>query len=310
MTKIPRDIKAFAQRVKMSRQTSTFILVEGRNNDRPFYERLLKNIPAVSSSGFSVRVVEDLSIKGKCAGGKPFALTLFAFLDSSGLLNQSNSEGNRRIGFMLDKDYDEFEGTIPNSSHVILTESADVEAEILRVGKIRRAIASTYGITRSQAIKVAPKGMHPIDVLAQHWAPWIILRAMSCQCGAHTPAKYGAVSKIHEEGFGPLDSSAEAALRATVRAHALAHGVIASVDEAENDASSRIAAHRGHELVKGKWLTKYIRYLVESKLENHVVSYDVQPDVLTKVCLESVDFSAGWTAYYRTRVEKMMQLTP
>lgn len=306
MTKLKRDARAFATRVKMSRTSSLFILVEGRLNDRPFYERLLSQMPSLKDGGFTVRVVEDLSLDGKSSGGKQFALTLFDHFVSSNELSQSNSTGARKIAFMLDRDYSDFDGESSLGPHVILTQSPDVETEILRAGKLRRAIESTYGLTRSQMRKVIPKGTDPLDSLARHWESWIILRATSCACGVRNQARYGAISMVHEEGFGAFNSLANAVMREDVASFAKEAGLTEQVAATESVVRDRIESGMGYEMLKGRWVTKYIRYLIQNRLDGEAISLDFPPGMLVSVCLQSVKFQGGWTDYYRHKIEVLM----
>jgi hypothetical protein len=290
----------------MSRTSSLFILVEGRVNDRPFYERLLAQMPSLTDHGFSVRVVEDLSLGGKSSGGKPFALTLHDYFLSSNELSQSNSTGVRQIAFMLDRDYSDFEGEPVRGPHVILTKSADVETEILSVGKLRRSIESTYGLTRSQMRKVISKGTDPLDSLARHWESWITFRAISCACGVHNQARYGAISQVNENGFGPLDPAANASMRAALTSSASTEEIAQKVAATESAVSQRVESGKGYELLKGRWVSKYVRYLVEERLRGEAISLDFSPELLVRVCLQSIKFQGDWTDYYRRQIEVLV----
>jgi hypothetical protein len=307
VTKLKRDADAFAQRVRMSRHTSLFVLVEGRVNDRPFYERLLQKHQRSSTVGFSVRLVEDLSLNGRSSGGKSFALSLFSHLETRGLLAQANSEGGRFIAFALDKDFDDFDESVRRHHHIVSTKSADVESEIFRVGRLRRSVASTYGLTKVQATRVVRSKNYVISGLADLWLPWIVLRAMSVASKSRDAARYGGMSAIHEGHFGSIDVDKETSLRAAIAAQAASIGHEAKIVAAENKVRELVASGGAYEVLKGKWITKYVRHLVEAQLGNEVISVDFPPDVLTRVCLETVDFSSNWTNHYRAQFDRVLE---
>jgi len=310
VSKIKRDVNAFAQRVKMSRHTNLFLLVEGRVNDRPFYERLLKPYARERGISFSVRIVEDLSLDGASSGGKPFALVLFKHLLKQNLLTQANSEGKRFIGFAVDKDYDEYAINGTTHDHIILTESPDVESEIIRHSSLIRSVGSTYGLTRNQTQRAIKSKEQMFLDIAEAWLPWFSLRATALAAGARDAARYGGLSVIHEKDFGPHLPATEASLRQSILDWAERNDRLAEVRLAEESVRSRIETGRGFELVKGRWLTKYVRHLVEKRLAAETVSLDFPPDMLVNVCLETIKFNRGWTMHYRRQFDLLMDISP
>ncbi|KQP53967.1 hypothetical protein [Agreia sp. Leaf283] len=286
-----------------------FVLVEGRDHDRPFYERLLSKYPPAASSGFTIRLVEDLKLDGVSAGGKPFAHKLFDYFDANGYLNQRNSVGPRQIVFMLDKDFEDFEPQPRSSPHLIATESADVEAEILRTGKLRKSLAATYGLTKAMVRDVAPNNTDPFTDLGLRWERWLQARATSCSCGLPGAAKYGNLSQINRDIFGPLDSALESVLFTHIGAAVLAASAQADALTAQTEVTTRLASDRAHELIKGRWLSKYFAYLVKTQLSGLTIKNGVAPDALVGVALATVDFKGSWTTHYRQRLDALLAMT-
>jgi hypothetical protein len=56
VTKLPRDARAFARRVQMG-TARLWLIVEGRVNDRPFYERVLAGHAETAADEFSIRAL-------------------------------------------------------------------------------------------------------------------------------------------------------------------------------------------------------------------------------------------------------------
>jgi hypothetical protein len=306
MSKIPRDSAAFASRVMMSSRTQLFVLVEGRELDRPFYERVLRSNPNARLHGFSVRLVEDIELDGRSAGGKPFALALYKrFLDRQ-QLSQSNGLRENRIVFMMDRDYSDYDKNKFGESHIILTQGADVECEILRNGKIRKSAQAHYGLTRTHAASALPRNVEALSRLAQHWERWITLRAVSVAIASQQSTRYGGVSQVHQDGFGDFDALKARSLKASLVTEALTAGKEADVLAAEYNVRLRLSSEGEHTLIKGRWLAKYIEYLIRQKLSAETVSRGAKPDGLAAVCLGTLSFRNNWASYYHTQIDAML----
>ena len=120
----------FAQRVKMS-EDDLWLIVEGRDHDRPHYEKLLKSLPSTKDRSISIRLAETIELNGVAAGGKLHVLALHDHLEAGNKLTTENKSGESTIVFMVDRDRDDFMGTLRTSDHVLYTFGTDVEADIL-----------------------------------------------------------------------------------------------------------------------------------------------------------------------------------
>lgn len=283
-----------------------FVLVEGRDHDRPFYERLLEKHASSAAAGFTVRLVENLQLDGKSAGGKPFALKLFDYFDQNSLLEQRNTAGPRQIVFMLDKDFDDFVPNPRSHSHLIHTTSADVESEILRVGKLKKSLSMTYGLSRAMTRKVLPKGFDPALELGQTWQRWLQARAISCACALPGAARFANVSEINKDGFGSLLPTPEKTLFGGIAMSVARLSAAGTAKTAELDVIARLRQGRAHEMVKGRLLAKYLSFLVKERLPDDVVKAGVASDAIVSIAMSTIDFRGSWVAPYQQRLNALL----
>ena len=105
MGKPRRTAASFATAVQMS-SVKLFVIVEGRKVDRPFYDRILRNLGGLDEADFEICLAEDIELSGKAAAGKRHALALFSEWQRKQVLVQSNSIGTRIIAVAVDRDLD------------------------------------------------------------------------------------------------------------------------------------------------------------------------------------------------------------
>ena len=153
MTKPKWSAGGFARLVQMS-GPGFWVVVEGRDHDRPHYERLLAHLPSTAGQKVAIRLAEHVELNGTAAGGKGHALALHDFLEASSDLVQTSSAGKSRIVFMLDRDRDDYLGQLRVSPHVMYSHATDVEADILLNGDLWRALRSSYGIDSGLSIRI------------------------------------------------------------------------------------------------------------------------------------------------------------
>ncbi len=302
--KLGRSAQAFASRAKISGTTGLFVFVEGRIGDRSFYDRLLAKHPQASGIGYSIRLVEEVTLNGHSAGGKDHSCKLFDFFHMQNLLTQSNSLGTRKIVFMLDRDYDTFAGCQRTDPHVIYTRFADVEAEVLLNGALERAVSSAYHVTHEIACELVPSGMTLGTTLANNWREWITCRAISERHKVQVvDVRHGGLSAVNINTFGPVDSIAVAAIIDTLAA-AMPSGssdhMIAQVQREIEDIYSR---DKQVFLVSGKWLMSYIHHLVYDCPHGHVIAGSISNDSVFTCALETLDFGDAWTSHFNSRLD-------
>ncbi len=303
MSKLPRDVRAFAQRVKMAGpEYSLFIIVEGKGNDRAFYDRILAEYSKVTGLGYSIRLAEELAIEGKVAGGKSFAYRLFDHLEDIGSLGFENSSGRKSILFMLDRDYEHLAGTARVSDNIVYTEGSDVEGEIIRNGDIARAVGSAFSLDSALVRKVlARTTVRPAAHLADSWRQWIVLGVSATRHGIHSKIRFSQASIVNVEKYGALDEVAVAGLIP------LFDGIDGRagkevVEECDAALAPIYDADRHDLLVSGKAVELFVADAVKTSLDG-VPIQQVSSGILSKCCLETVDFKSPWVEHYTKRLE-------
>jgi hypothetical protein len=282
----------FAQRVAMS-DKEFWIIVEGRDHDRPHYERLMRSMDSTAGRKFSIRLAEETKVDGKAAGGKEHALALHDKLAKSHELTQKNKALTSQIVFFLDRDRDDFSGLLRTGEHVFYTHGSDVEADILANSDVWSAISMAYGIDDSLTWKIRREVTDLPTSLMSLWRDWLELGLTALATGSPGHAPWSQLSMVNIDQFGPVDIDAVTQAVTKIRTSC-------STDEYEA-AGSKAARHlkdNGTRLLKGRWLSRYIRSLVKVHLADEVVRAKVSPDAVIDTALSSLDYRADWTASY------------
>lgn len=290
----------FAKRVKMS-EYDLWLIVEGRDHDRPHYDKLFKALPSTRELKVCIRLVEQIDIEEKSAGGKPKVLQLHDHLEHENMLTTKNKLGKSSILFMVDRDRDSFLGTMRDSKHVFYTYSNDVEAEILLNADLWSAIGSAYGIDTSLTDKIRNEVPSPPKQLLDLWNEWLKISLVALECNVPGHAPWSKVSSVNGSSFEETDpSKVEETLRK----------IESKVEQnlyttAYKKASSHVS-NEGLRLIKGRWLAHYINYLVKTILSDEILKASVKPDTVIDVALATVSYNDSWTKRYDEQISKIL----
>lgn len=257
-----------------------------------------------------IRLAEQIEADGTVAGGKDHALRLHDLLEDANELVQSNRAGERRIVFILDRDIEDFLGTMRTSPHVIYTSHADVEAEILVNSDVPRAVCSTHGLAKDQIESILPDIQHPLDSLALIWRDWIQLRYVAALCGVDQGARFGNNSEINKPTYGPVDTRAFSEVEAHLKPRVGETVWSENYQTANEHVDAVVGAGRSATLVKGKWASSYVLHVVRVELAGEAVKKNVQADGLVSACLETLDFTSPWTDHFEAKFRLLMAPQP
>lgn len=291
---------AFAQRVKMS-EDDLWLVVEGRDHDRPHYENLLNSTPSTRDRRYSIRLAETIELHGAAAGGKAHVLALHDHFERIGSLTSENNSGKSAIAFMVDQDREAFERTLRNSTHIIYTFATDVEADILLNADIWAAIQNAYGIDSEVSAIVKKAIQEPSEELLSIWKEWLTLGLVALYCGQPSHAPLAGLSRVNRNRFGPVDSDEVGRVESNIRS---------SVDdktfeEAQIAANSYICT-RGVQLLKGRWIAKYIEYLVKTELNGEIIRANVDSNRVIDTALAALSYSGKWVMHYDKRFSEVL----
>lgn len=281
-----------------------WLIVEGRDHDRPHYEKLLKALPSTKDRSVSIRLAEQIELDGVSAGGKDHALTLHDHLESGGKLSSENKSGESMIMFMLDRDRDDFLGTMRLSDHILYTFGSDVEADILLHADIWAALRDAYGVDSQLSDRVKRAVADPAAQLLALWNEWLTLSLVALGSDSPGCAPWGSPSKINTNVFEQSDASraAEVADKIQTAAEQSAYEVACV------KASSHVSSH-GVRLLKGRWIARYIKYLVDTHLDGEIVRVNVQQNAVIDTALATLSHSSQWAKEYDKQFSKLLLST-
>lgn len=269
-------------------------VVEGPNHDTPFYEGLLTDGAGINSVEF-VRA-EDIQVKGKSAGGKSHALKVLHALEEVGGLQQENKETKIDVIFFLDRDDDDYLGSLVENDHVQYTHHADVEAEIVNYAKLSEAIARAFSVSRAEAASHVP--VNPACDLAASWSEWIAFRLASGEC-EWSDTRFAQPSKVNTPLYGVVDENLTGPICKRIKeGNPRWDGAL---ERARVYVARASASGESERLVKGKWLPSYIMHVVEQGLGRERLLPKVDAAHFITSCLFTIDFTSVWNGRYAQR---------
>jgi hypothetical protein len=279
-----------------------WVIVEGRDHDRPHYDKLLKKLPATGHLKVQIRLAEQIRVGATVAGGKQHVLAVHDHLAPQGKLTQANRDRVVRMVFMLDRDRDDYSAAMSTSPHVMYTVGTDVEADILLNSEIWAATRSAYGIDTSLTKRIKRRAADPARSLQTLWSEWLRLGLTALDCGAPGCAPWSQHSQVNSDVFGSVDSA---------KLHAAESAIIAAAPSryaAADRRATRWVAQRGELLLKGRWIAKFLQYLVATHLSGEVVR-SVHPHVVVDTALARLKYSGDWIRDYDARFRLLLAIT-
>lgn len=294
------------RRVEMSRDKS-FLVVEGRDLDAPFYSRICESSPAVKGSGYQVWLIEQIRDDGtgKAAGGKPSVLSFFDFCKKANKLRVSSPLGDRVLTFCLDLDNEQITGGRRRSPHIMYTRLSDVEAELFAHGITADVLMSALSLDRATAQSVIDNLGNWRLELASSWRGWIELCCLAKSLGARCDIGFGHESSINQEKYGPVDATLEAAARSRVIAKSRL--TIDQTRAAEKRIAVKVASVYSsgspQDLLKGKWLPSFLEYRLRMHFATAPIAWQGFTSTIKALTIHTINYSEGWASPYRLRLE-------
>lgn len=299
---------AFAARVKMG-SDKVWIVVEGKNYDLPFYERLASSLGIAKA--VRVRRVSDCTDLSSPGTGKAACITLYKKLKNSGKLVQVRKNGGRRgVFFALDQDRDALLNRKIRSGHVFYTELADVEAEIFAHCNLKQVVCDAASLSISDARKFSRLYAAPHELLAARWREWIIECLISEACGLNCGAKFSIQSRLNMGGFGTLNSVKHVDLRNSHRVRAADLGRETRLRWSEQRANGAYRRGVAGSLVSGKHLARFVANELVAWTRKTGLPHPVEtslPDRIMAAASARVDFTGEWARRIGTPVLQFLQ---
>ncbi|MFJ8362760.1 hypothetical protein [Streptomyces sp. NPDC093984] len=288
-------------------QDSLFVIVEGKDLDARFYDRICGSSAKVEAAGYQVWLAEQLKddVTGVAAGGKKAVLAHFEFFKASGKLTVTSSSGKRSMAFMVDRDNEDVSGGKKRSPHVIYTDMFDVEAEVFIRGSDQEALAGILSLDSASVSQLVTDLSGWVMDLADAWREWITLCVIAKATGAGCDVGFGRESWVNNPKYGAVEAVKLAAaaqkVATSTRRSATEYSAISS--RVRRRINSCYSKGHGYRLIKGKWLAPYLMHRVKSHFGSAPVSYKSVEDSLARAYLAACDFREMWADHYRDRLE-------
>ncbi|MET7709155.1 hypothetical protein [Micromonospora sp. NPDC005413] len=305
---------AFAKRVRMSKETALFIIVEGRDFDTPFYEGVAKSSDYVNQKGYQVWLIEQITRRvgvageSKTAGGKAALIAVYDQYKQSNSLSVINSTGRRSIAFCADRDVDEVSKSLRRSRHVIYTPLADAEACAYIYGDFARAIGRAASLDKESAKAFAEQNADWTTEFARLWKDWIELCCLAAAHRAFCHVGTSKLSAVNEGAFGPLIKAEVARAKRVIllksQVHAAEH---AALEQKVKDRLRRIyGAGKARRLLGKHWILAYLLHLLSRQFGEDPVTLTNFKHRAPIAFLDALDFDASWATYYRRKFEALV----
>ncbi|WP_437080980.1 hypothetical protein [Streptomyces sp. enrichment culture] len=291
-------------------QDSLFVIVEGRDLDARFYDRVCGSSAVIESAGYQVWLAEQLKddSTGAVGSGKKAVLAHFDYFKATGKLTVRSSSQKHSIAFMVDRDNEDISGGRKRSSHVIYTDMFDVEAEAFVRGNDGEALAGMFSLDSASASQLAADLNGWVADLANAWREWITLCIMAKAAGAGCDVGFGRESWVNNPKYGPVEAvklaAAEGKVATSTRRTASEYASIST--RIRGRVRSCYGKGNGYRLVKGKWLAPYLVYRVKSHFGSAPVVYKGAEDYVARAYLATCDFREKWADYYRNHLEALI----
>ncbi|MFJ3775025.1 hypothetical protein ACIPX0_25350 [Streptomyces sp. NPDC090075] len=283
-------------------QSQFFVFIEGKNSDGFVHgsncDRALADIKV------SYEMIRSDQIGGT-GSGKTRLLSHFKSLSDANLLI-NNFKGKMTASvFFMDKDLDDFHGTIVKSDHVIYTQFYDVESHIFAEGDIRLAVSATCNLSPQRVRQELPAAGAWQSRIARYWQEWVRLCFVANTLRLEGEANYGRPSPLNPKPYEPPDPELVKAFE--LRSHKLARRI--GPNGCQDWTAGRVlvdqlyASNRQDEIFKGKWYAEILaRFL-----------FDLDPEIdkralavtLVKQMAITMKFESAWSRDVQSRVQSL-----
>lgn len=153
MSKISYSADSLRRRMLMAKTASLLLMVEGRENDKWYYDQLAASALSGLRKRWLVWDVDQFTRNWpdgqRC--GKTAVLALFDDARRNGNLRISSRGNSCAVLFCVDADLDRLVGGMKRSRHLYYTNLADSEAEVLSQSSISKTIAALLSLSKADA---------------------------------------------------------------------------------------------------------------------------------------------------------------
>lgn len=270
MRKIPYSADSLRRRMLMAKDASLLLIVEGRENDKWYYDQLA----TIGFSGLKKRwLVWDVDQftrnwpEGRRCG-KSAVLALFDDARMKGHLRVSSRNSSCAALFCVDADLDRLVGGMKRSQHLYYTHLADSEAEVLSQCSMSRTVAALLSLPKADADALIANlggfekklGTNLIPIVALHCAARMAK-------SRHVPPLPNAADLMTAQPPCSSNAYLDDQRKKTLGATSLTVNEFALIEKDIAARLSRLVSEgRVGYFIKGKWMLQHLNFLINHHL--------------------------------------------
>ncbi|USX50431.1 hypothetical protein [Lentzea sp. HUAS12] len=264
-----------------------FVVVEGTDTDRWFYDQLCAQSPLLKRNRWLIWPVEQFTrhLSNAARKGKNAVLELFTQARNGGYLRVVNGSKSCSLLFCADADLDRFIGGMKRSNHLHYTKLPDVEAEVIKYCSLTRALASLASIPASEADDILKQSGDFHKTLGVAYTDLISLYCAAKKLGAQ---RVPTLPKPEDAREFPSDRLAGTEFAYEYKL------VQASADcrpdefdtqfkEFQSKFQALASARKSHSFLKGKWIRDYLFFELNEQLKSRSLPTIRAKDAITAV---------------------------
>jgi hypothetical protein len=297
----------------MANNESIFVIVEGKKNDRWYFDRLLRVEDDLAELGILTYTVASLTrnvTSPTGQQGKSGVLDLFRTLRASQQLRAQNSTGTKTMVFCVDADHDRFTGRMMRSDHLVYTRLPDVEAQILEDAELRDIVSIVASLPPDDAKAVVDSLGDWASNLVAGRLEWMILCCTAETIGAsNSPCAGTPHPQWKSDPMSPVPPAKVLELRQQLNTEF--HSDLALLARHVNRARTKFdkVVNSGDPLkaLKGKWALKYLKRALENEVEQLIGETTTIPeDSILSVAKAQATFDTEWHESVQDQVRRTL----
>ena len=307
--KLLRSTESLAKRILMS-EWPIFAFVEGKETDRAIYGNIFEANQELQGGRYEFLLAQDVFLNDVSHGGKTQLHRLFDHFESRGELRQKNNDGFRNMVFFIDRDYDDICGSCRRSPHVLYTQNADAESEILLNGDLAGAVRNTFSLDLASLNQLVPDVPGEVKILANNWRDWITAAIISMHFGVHANMNHMDVSKFNKGNYGELDQQIVDSTMNILVSKIPHPNPDALISPLKQKIDTIYRSGSQNSLLKGEWICRYLQNLITNRAKAQNISINTSAGAYSMVLsfLGSLNYNGNWCFRYHAFLNNVLNV--
>lgn len=309
MSRLSFTSAAFRQRLRMSKDARIFLVVEGQNLDRWFYDKTLRADSSLKRLGFKIYPAASLAreLGERALGGRRGVLAVYDRLRQVKALTFGSGSTKRTVMFCLDADHDRIVNRIRRSPHVTYTQLPDAEAQLLQNCESHALFSALLSLPDSESGAVEKTlGDWRLNY-AQACREWFIWCHIAHQFPNRGMPQADTPPQLTKRHPVTLNQTKLAKLRQSITATIGSNSQLAIAEKLATDRIDQLLRNGRHsQLLKGKWILPYLADLLNGYAKSNGCEAPSSGPVVLAACKGVADFSNGWAKYFNGRIKRIL----